>query len=678
MSDTRVTQKKLALEAIAKFEPVRHVGELLATLPSPPRDPREIANYGMPAKKQKFQYTEQPARNEEPTDEFLDLEITRMRDGYWFFNNGNLEYITGHHYFLLNYWKDKGKRLVFIDAQRDFYYWWDAIEKDDNLAGGNLITNRRFGKTVNGTAILYKRTATKSDQRGGMQSKTNTDVKKVFGKLINSWMRLPDWLKPVDTGETRPATILEFFPPRKKSSKGERKIYDEALFSSIDHQPSTEEAYDGEEIHTYYEDETGKTKEVNTDSRWEIVKYCLLKASDIIGKALRTTTVEDMEKKGGKWMKKTWDASKKKEINPKTGRNETLLTNLFIPADYGYYGRHPVTKEMFVDEYGYSKRELAKQYILETFEGLEGASLAKAQQKNPLTEKHIWQAKNNIGAFDNELLEIQKDWLEGEDPNNCAPKNLRRRVTFYPGEDGQVRWKDDPKGYFDIVEDFLDPQRESNKRSRHDSGLWKPDNCEKFAIGVDPFAATIVSGPGSMGVAYVFKKFDPADPENSGYAIVRYAQRTKTKASFHKNVMLLAQYFGCKANYESDVDDYYEKWIEEGFRHYIMWRPKCTIDPQRKGAKYKYGTPSKDPFALLAHYNITNDYIQFHYNKIYFIELVLQLIDYDPDNRTAFDEVVAFGMALIGGKDDTGKKTEKKKTGLQILRGARKKAYQNS
>lgn len=676
MAEVRNTHNKMALQAIVDFQLVRHIGELLVTLPTPPKNPKDIANYGLPAKNQKFQYTEQPRRGTE-TREFIIEEDRRMTKGYWFFNNGKLEYVTGHHYFLLNYWKDKGKRLMFIDAQRDFYYWWNAIEENTNLAGGNLITNRRFGKTVVGTQIVYKRTATKSDQRGGMQSKTNTDVKKVFGKMINSWMRLPDWLKPVDTGETRPATILEFFPPRKKSSKGELKIYDEALFSSIDHQPSTEEAYDGEELHTYYEDETGKTKEVNTDSRWEIVKFCLMKGANIIGKALRTTTVEEMEKKGGKWMKKTWDASKMKLVNPKTGRNETLLTNLFIPADYGFMSNHPVTGEPFVDEYGYSNRELAREYILDSWEGLEGTSLSKAQQKNPLIEKHIWQAKNQLGAFDNELLEIQKDWLEGEDPDpaNRAPKNLRRRVTFYETDDGVVRWKDDKNGYFDIVEDILNPKLNSNKRSFHQaSKLWKPENCDKYAIGVDPFAATIVSGPGSMGVAYVFKKFDPADPENSGYAVVRYAQRTKTKASFHKNVMLLAKYFGCKANYESDVDDYFEKWTEEGFKHYIMWRPKCTIDPQRKGAKYKYGTPSKDPFALQKHFDITNDYIQFNYSKIYFIELVQQLMDYDPDDRTKFDEVVAFGMALIGGKDNTGVQEEKKKTGLQILRGARKSA----
>ncbi len=662
------TRLQVCRNAVATFEPVRKIGELLVDMPPVPKDITTIMNYGLLKKDQMFQYTEQPKRGQEPSDEFIAQEAERIANGIWFFCNGNLEYITGTHYFLLNYWKDKGKQMVFIDAQRDFYLWWEAIEKNKNLAGGNLITNRRFGKTVNGTCVVYKRTATVGDRVGGMQSKTSKDGKKVFDKMINSWMRLPEWLKPLDTGETRPATSLDFFPPRTKSSKGEKKVYSEALYSKVDYAPSTEEAYDGDELHTYYEDETGKTKEVNTDDRWKVVKLCLMKAATIIGKALRTTTVEDMEKKGGKNMKKTWDDSKASKINPKTGRTETLLTNLFIPADYGYYSQHPVTGEWFVDKFGYSNRELAKMYILDSWEGLEGKDLASAQQKNPLTEKHIWQQKNFGGAFDQELLEEQQEYLE-----NDAPKNLRRQVTFYRDVNGVVKYRDDKKGHFWIVWDFDNPATEANKKSRNASGLYEPANTEKFAIGVDPFAATIVSGPGSMGVAYVFKKIDENDFENSGFAVCRYAQRTKFKKDFHKNVMLMCEYYGCKANYESDVDDFYETFLDEGFKHYVMWRPKCTIDPQRKGVKYKYGTPSKDAYALNKHFQITDEYIKARYHKMYFPELIQQCMDYDPDNRTDYDEVVAFGMCLIAGKDDSGKVKEKKKV-LQIIRKAKKVA----
>lgn len=663
------------VKSIERFDQNRErsIGELTIELPKAPAA-FKIQNFNVPVKDQMFQYTEQPKKGQEPTIEFLKTEIDRLTNGFWFFCNGNVEFITGHHYFTLNYWKDRGKRLVFIDAQRDFFLWWDAVEKNKNLAFGNLITNRRFGKTVLGTAIIYKRTSTKEFQYAGIQSKTNPDGKGVFNKLVSSWQSLPEWLKPIDTGETRPASVLEFYEARRRSSKDLIKAYSEALNSKVDFKASSEMAYDGEELDTYFGDEEGKTVDANVKERTEVVVKCLMKASTIRGKGLKTTTVEEMEKKGGKHFKLVWDSCRMSKVNPKTGRNPGLGTNLFIPADYGYYGQHPVTGEWFVDKYGYSKREAARQYILDSWENLEGDELASAQRKDPLTEKHIWQLKNFASTFDNELLEIQKDYLERthSDPNENAPKNLIRKVTFYRDQDDLIKWRDDANGHFEMVWDFAH-QSGSNLRRPHESGLWVPANTANFAIGVDPFAATITTGTEkSMGVAYVYKKADSGDPENSGFMVVRYAQRTRYKADFHKNVMLLCQYFGCKANYESDVDDFYEKFLDLGYKHYIMWRPKCTIDPQRKNVKVKYGTPSKDAFALQKQTIIADEYIKSRYHKIYFLKLVEQLIEFDPDDRTKSDEVIAFMMALIGGEEGTKDTTPQKPMKMLEIRKSKK------
>lgn len=646
--------RDLVYLAIENFERERIIGEIMVYLPKPP-GLTKIANYNVPKEKQKFQYTEQPKKGTEPSDEFLAQEFDRFQHGYWFFNNGNLEWLTPNHYFFLNYWTDKGKQMKFIDSQREAFIWWWQIERMESMMGGNLVTNRRFGKTVVATCVLYWRTSTNANFRGGIQSKTNGDGKLVFNKLIKSWQKLPDWLKPVDSGETRPASVLDFTEPRSSAKKG-KKVYEEVLDSSIDFKSSSVDAYDGDELHTFLEDEIGKAVEVNTDERWGVVQFCLLIGSEIVGKAFRTTTVEEMEKKGGKNFKKTWDDSAIKTLDPETGMTTSMLTNLFIPADYGFKGRHPITKEPFVDEYGYSNRKLAYDYIESLWTKLEGDKLAAAQRKNPLKIKHAFQLQNFDSVFDNELLELQKEYLENE-----APKSLIRRVTFAKDDDEMVKWRDDPRGHFEMIWDFPDPLQANKRIWDTQYQLWRPNNTGGFAAGVDPFAATITTGPGSMGVCYIYRKSDPLDPENSGFCVLRYAQRTKFKRDFHKNVMLLCQYYGCKANYESDVDDYYEKFIEEGFKHYIMWRPKSTVDPQRKNVKTKYGTPSKDPFALQKHTEVIDEYIKLHYDKIYFLELVDQLIDYDIDDRTKFDDVIAFGMSLIGGMDGTGKSTEPQK-----------------
>lgn len=659
------------------FEKERIIGEINVVLPKIPAF-ADINNYDLPVKFQKFNYTEQPKRGEEPSEEFLAQEFERMTNGYWFMNNGNLEYITGHHYFFLNYWKDKKARLMkFVDSQRDFFLWWDAIEKNPNLAGGVIIGNRRFGKTQTGTCIVYIRAATRYGHYSGMQSKTNPDAKGVFNKLIASWSLLPEWLKPLDAGETRPASVLEFYEARRRGSKKEKKIYAEALNSKIDYKSSEEGAYDGEELDTYLMDEAGKTITAKVNDTWTTVKKCLMRASEIRGKALITTTVEEMEKKGGKFFKMVWDDSDIKKVNPKTGRNPSLLTRIFIPADFGYDGFHPVTGERFLDEYGYSNREAARKYILDTWENLEGDDLAAEQRKDALTIKHAFQLKNFGGAFDNELLELQKDYLErtNDREEDNAPKNLVRRVTFYRDAEGKVKWRDDKNGHCKMVWDFDNPSQ-SNKVKSGSGGLKTPDNDSDFAIGVDPVSSTITTGKEkSTAVAYVFRKGNLNDPENSGMMVLRFAPwpRMRFKKDFHKYVMMLCEYYGCKANYESNIDDYYEAFIEEGFKNFVMWRPKCTIDPQRKNVKYKYGTPSNDAFALQKQTDIADEYIKTRYHKIYFIEAVNSFIAYDPDDRTKSDDAIAFMMALIGGTDrkmDVKVNTSQ----LRILRVVKKSA----
>lgn len=653
-------------EIVARFERERIIGEITVYLPEPP-PVKEIANWDLPKEKQKFYYTEQPHKNQTPTATFLKQEFTRFQEGYWFFNNGTLEWLTPFHYFFLNYWTDKGKRMYFIDSQREASLWFWQIEQMDNMAGGNLITNRRFGKTVWGTGLAYFRTSTNPFHRCGIQSKTNSDGKLVFGKLIKSWQKLPSWSKPTDSGEARPATILEFSEPRTRTTSGERKIYAEVLESSIDYRSSEEDSYDGDELHTYYEDEFGKVSPpINTDTRWGVVQFCLLIGSTIVGKALRTTTVEEMERKGGKNAKKTWDDSLMKTLNEATNRTDSMLTNLFIPADYGLKGVHPKTKEPFVDEYGISNRKLAQEYILSSWENLKDEKLKAAQRKNPLTLKHAFQLANNSGAFDSEVydyLDQQKEYLEGTSiTGECAPKNLRRTVTFFKDEAGLSQWKDDEKGHTSIVWDFKN-KSDTNARKLGEMGRYVPTNANDFCGGCDPFAATIVNGPGSMGVLYIYRKGDPLDPENSGLFICRYAQRTRLKADFDKMVMIICQYYGCKVNYENNVDGYYENFLREGFKYYVMWTPKCAIDPNRKSVVTKYGTSSSDWYAFQKHFQVLDEYIKSRWHKIYFVELIEQLIEYDVNDRTKSDEVIAAGMALLGGFEGSGNQ--------QVVKGSR-------
>lgn len=641
--------KDLIDSALDKFERKRMCGEISVELPAPPLF-RQIDNYDKDKKNQKFEYIEVPIDYDELDDdtqgEIAIREYDRIKNGYWFFNNGNLEYVTGYHYAFLNYMVIDGEQPLFTDAQRDFFYVWDAVEKDPSCFGLCLTTPRRWGKGEVSIIIAYLRTILNQFSHCGIQSKNLDGAKDLYSKLVQRWQRMPAYLKPIDEGESNPKSALRFFEPGKRSTKAQKKEYTTALNSWIDYAATVKTAYDGQKLKTYIFDEAAKAENVDVEECWNVVRFCLLNGSRIIGKALITTTVEDGDSfEASVQYKNIWDKSNPVE-KLESGKTQSGLWRYFNPAYMGYYGEDDITGVPFIDDYGYSRQELAKEYIMRNRQGLDDRQLASEKRKLPLTVEEAFQTDSSQCHFNSINLNDQLTYLK-----EYAPKGLVSRVTFYRGMDGKVTWRADPNGKFQMCWDFKN-HGDSNKNII-ENGLKKPSNTSSFAIGVDPFASTIITGEqGSNGVAYVYRKHDTGDPEDSGLCVIRYSDRPPLKSIFHDNVIMLCEYFGCKANYESDVEDYYEYFINKGYKNYVMWRPKSTIDPNRKNKKVKYGTPSKDPFALQKHFDTVYDYVELHCDKIYFIELIEDLIGYKHAKRTKYDDTVAFGMSLLAGTEN--------------------------
>lgn len=650
--------------AIANFQRKRIVGEIEVNLPEITAI-ETIANCDLPKEKQKFQYTEQPKRGVEPSEEFLNQEIQRIKNGYWFFNNGNLEYITGYHYTMCNYSVIDGVRPLFTDSQRDFFYVWDAVEKDPFCFGLCLTTSRRWGKGEVAIIIGYLRTILKEHAHFGFQSKTGDDAKLLFSKLVQRWKRFPVFLKPTDAGDTNPKQELRFFEPSRRSSSGVVKQYQPALDSWIDFKPSTNAAYDGDKLHTYVLDEAAKAEKSDPYDTWEIVKFCLLNGSTIYGKALITTTVESGDNfESSISYKQMWDDSNPNQRLP-NGRTKTGLYRYYNPGYMGLYGCDEQTGEAFIDEYGYSKVEVAKDYILKGREGLEGNQLSGQIRKLSLTVQEAFMSDGQNCYFNSMNLQNQITWLQ-----EYAPKNLIRRVTFYRNKEGKSAYRDDPNGKVQMIWDFPDPLTQANK-FKYINRLKAPDNLLFGSTGGDPYAASeMQNGVGSKGVFYVYKKDDGTI--DSGMPILRYCDRPPRKSIFYDQCMLIAEYFGIKVCLESDIQDWREYYEQQGQENYIMRTPKSAIAPDRQLKKRLYGVKSKDPYSLQAQFDAMHVYIEERCERIYFIELLQDALVYDHHNRTKSDDSVAFMISLLGSTEHV--KNVKEPSKLQILNVVRRSA----
>lgn len=341
----------------------------------------EIEGYGLPNNKQLFNRWKFPNDKEfdeltsDKQIEIINYVLDKRENGHFFYNDGEITYITGIHWFYLTFWRLDVGLPDYRKSDRDYFYYWDVCVSDEKCYGMADMENRRGGKTERANCIVYEYISRTSEVHGGIQSKTDTDAKKVFLKLVRAWKRIPNWLKPLDEGDTQPKASLRFFEPSKRSIKG-KKSYEVALDSWIDFESAKEEAYDGDKLHRYIMDEAGKTVNANVYERWNIVKECFVQGRYIIGKALITTTVEELDKKGGKWFHEIWKQSDPSERDD-NGQTKSGLYRFFKPAFYCYEG--------FIDKHGNPLIEEAKAYLETRRNSKEGTSLASEKRKYPFT-----------------------------------------------------------------------------------------------------------------------------------------------------------------------------------------------------------------------------------------------------------------------------------------------------
>src|ERR1044072_4232298 len=215
------------------------------------KDKKSVPNYIKAMGDQKWQRTEIPDSFEdiefdsednpilsEEQEAFLENDMDRMRDGYYFFNHGQLTYITGVHYFYLQYYHlEDGTKPEYRDADRRWFYFLDYCYNKNYIDGIIRIKKRREGASSQAACFLLWQAILTPNSNCGIISKTKKDAEDVFQKMIvPAFLKLPVFLKPrIEDAESK--TALVFGKPKKKAGKrkkGDLYSLDRGLESKID------------------------------------------------------------------------------------------------------------------------------------------------------------------------------------------------------------------------------------------------------------------------------------------------------------------------------------------------------------------------------------------------------------------------------------------------------------
>jgi len=576
---------------------------------------------------------------EQDTDpDFVDPDCEKVREkhwrrrlfGVWFYNNGKPAYLTGLHWFTLNWWPFQGKFFDFRIPNMEYNYVLDYVIEDPNALGLIEVTKRKEGKTARAGAFLYEYTSRTAAKHGGIQSKTDDDAQEVFQKAVTApWRKLPHFFRPIfDTGGgDDPKGGLRFFLPSKK---GRRKKYDFqnkrdlALESFIDYASRKVMAYDGPELHRYVSDESGKLIDVSIVERHNVVKFCSEVDGNYVGKQLYTTTVEEMES-GGSEFRKLVKMSDRRELNA-NGRTKSGLYCYFLPA----------FRTMFYDRYGFPNEERGKLYYMNTRDALknEPRELSSDIRKNPFTLAEAFRVDGVKSLFNPENLNYQLDYLSWN-----ADIVERGDLVWKDGERfTEVLWKKNPNGRFHKPRGFhfSNPNRVEKR-----NGRYYPANNLFFRVGCDPFKYDKVKdNRRSDCAAFGGQMFDPSRPNDpfNDSLVVRYRFRAATTGLSNEDILKLVWILGCQVLFERNVDHWKAFFIEQGCEAFLMKLP----------GEDEYGVHSDGHGNMLqAICNHLEDYVENSYKKLWFKETVEEYLEFDVGNTTKSDETIASGITRL-------------------------------
>lgn len=554
-------------------------------------------------------------------------EWYRRLNGFWFMNKGKPTYITGQHYFYLAHYHLDVGRPKYRETDRLYvFYPWQYVLTSPATLGLILLTKRRYGKTYIGTSIALEMATRIPRAKCGIQSKTESDARSVYTKGVQSAFR----------------RLIPFFRPRMKTMNTRdisRKlefassiITDESLDSSVEYRNSSTSAFDGEKLYYYFGDELGKTQTGSVQERHDVVRFCMTdEEGKVIGKAFYATTVEDFR-----------DGYTVEEFRQLVDNSEQEMVPAGAPTPSGMYNVFlPSYLTIGIDKYGMPDEYKGRKYYMD----MRKAYLDKGDyrgylaivRKGPFTKEEAFVTMSSSPVYNSVKLNKQREFV------NAYKKFFVQRGNFHRTESGDVVFLPSANGRWEILKDYVekDKMKKVNFSPNNIEKLGNrimPGNADIFGITVDPFDHNRTRFHGaSNGSISVFRKFDARMPENKvDMFVCCYVARPQTSYEFYEDVLMTAHYFGAPFLFEDQKPGIENYAIANGYGHMLVHLPG------RKGPGI-----STNKKVIAQYVSLTEAYVDECAHKIYFIDILEDWIQFNPDKTTKFDAGVAASLNLI-------------------------------
>jgi len=650
-------------------------------LPTLPKKKSDILFYKKPKEKQFWQRLEVPKISNDNKEQWIDYikeEYRRRKEGVWFYNNGEPVYLTGNHYFALQWCKmlDTGTYMDFRYAQLNMFYHLEACIVDSRCLGQLFVKSRRTGFTFSALAIMLNSSTSTRNNNFGMTSKSNTDASKAFLKYRYMLLNLPFFFLPLIKGKLDSPNMFEFSMPADSSKEAKKKREsntDLFLNNLVDYQPTTNDSYDGQAMFMYLGDEAGKWEKPHDYlSHLGQITPTMLQGGNVVGKAFIGSTVGGM-KKGGEQFKEIYKSSDVRKRNKITQMTSSGLYSYFLPAQDNM--------EAYTDMYGVCHKTKPKNKTINT-KGVEIKSgsldhlLSEEKQKKkqndislneqfrayPRTIEHAFRDEASNSPFNITKIYEQLEY------NESLPETEKYTVGNFDWSDGidsDVVFHPNSSGRFKIswLPSEVDGTLHFRNNVREHNGYFYPNNKDLVRFGADPFSYKSTHGKGSKGGIHGKTLLLSEGNAPNNKFVVEYIARPPDETIFFEDAIKCVRFYGSPILVESNKKDLLRHMLNRGYRGFCMNRldrPKHKLNPD----EIKYGgqmMAGKD--ILDSHISAIGTWIQ-NYVGVYnddinkvrnngdmgdmpFEETLKDWLAFDPDKRTDFDATISSGLAIM-------------------------------
>ena len=647
-----------------------------------PAAPKEVAGSDIKKEDQVFIKTQKPASLNkiktiydfkllpEDTKEqyygYIENEYNRRNDGYWFMRNGTPCYITGSQYVYLNWTKIDVGSPDFREANRIFYYFWEACVADARSYGMCYLKNRRSGFSFMASSETVNQATISKDARFGILSKSGSDAKKMFtDKVVPISANYPFFFKPIQDGMERPKTELSYKIPsrrltRKSVTETSELEIEKGLDTTIDWKNTGDNSYDGEKLRLLVHDESGKwEKPDNILNNWRVTKTCLRLGAKIVGKCMMGSTSNALDKGGDNFKKLYYDSNVQKRN--RNGQTASGLYALFIPMEWNYEG--------FIDKYGFPvfdtpevpvegiDGELISYGVIEHWEneadGLKGNNdgLNEFYRQFPRTEKHAFRDEIEKSLFNLNKIYEQIDFNEEMTMSGYVSRGSFQWKNGI--KDTVVEWHPNPQGRFKVS--WIPPvEMQNNIETKN--GIKHPGNKDLGAFGCDSYDISgTTDGGGSNGALHGLTTFSMNANVPSSQFFLEYVARPQTAEIFFEDVLMALVFYGMPILAENNKPRLLYHIKRRGYRGYSMNRPDRIYSKLSVSEKELGGIPNSSEDIKQAHAAAIESYIEDHVGlkesgdcgNMYFQRTLEDWAKFDINKRTKFDASISSGLAIM-------------------------------